>query len=472
MIPSGREGARLHVLAAPRRRAGAVGNPAEVARDEPIAIGLEVAREHVVAVAEVEIGAHEIPLRVVGGIRGAEEVARAARIRQREQIHHLARDRIDALGRNRVVRERQSGLRIAHGAREDAVALVDGRHRGRANHALGEPCRLDVAEEERFALDDRAAEVAAEVVLLVIRLRRALTDREEIIRVEFVVAQELVRGSVQRVRTRLRGDADGGARRLAELRRVRARDDLELADRIHRRPRHLRRQFLDVFGNRVVVEAVEQEIVLQRTDAVHVDAARAARRRAARLFRVAIALHAGGEAEQVVPVTQRQRQVGDLRLADDGAERRLLRVDERRRRFHADALLERADGEREVEARALARLAESLQLDVDDVLAGDERRDDVTALCIGDCLRGDVGADVHGRHRGARYHRVGLILDSPGDRGAFHLCRSIRRRRQQQHAGDYGVQHSRHELFLRWRLIVMADGENAAPPLKCQGAVR
>jgi hypothetical protein len=62
---------------------------------------------------------------------------------------------------------------------------------------------------------------------------------------------------------------------------------------------------------------------------VDVDAAGAAGGGAAGLLGVAVALDAGGEAEQVVPVAQRQRQLGDFGLADHRAQRRLLGVDQR-----------------------------------------------------------------------------------------------------------------------------------------------
>ena len=121
---------------------------------------------------------------------------------------------------------------------------------------------------------------------------------------------------MEAVGARLGRDADRRARRPAVFGRVRAGDDLELLNRVHRRPRHLRRQLLDVLRDAVVVHAVEQEVVLQRARAVHVDAAGAAERRAAALLGVAIALHAGHEREQVVPVADRQRQVRHLRSAE------------------------------------------------------------------------------------------------------------------------------------------------------------
>ena len=185
-----------------------------------------------------------------------------------------------------------------------------------------------------------------------------------------------------------------------------------------------------------------------------VDAAGASGRGAARLFGVAVALHAGREAEQIVPVAQRQRQLRDFRLADDRAERRLFGVHQRRHRFDADALLEAADREGEIHARALtriqrdalARLAESLQFHLDDVFAGNQRADDIRALRIADRDRRNVRRDASCRHRGARHHRVGLILHRTRERRALHLRVRVRRRReQQQRAAAHGVQPSPHD---------------------------
>src|SRR4029450_12717139 len=94
--------------------------------------------------------------------------------------------------------------------------------------------------------------------------------------------------------------------RAAVFGRERAGDDLELLYRVDRRPRHLGREFLDVLGDAVVVHAVEQEVVLQRTRSVDVDAAGAAERRAAALLGVAVAFDTGHEREQGGPVGKRQ----------------------------------------------------------------------------------------------------------------------------------------------------------------------
>ena len=106
-----------------------------------------------------------------------------------------------AIGGDRVVGKRHAGERIADRARQDPLPLERGRHDGLPRHALRQPRPLAVSEKERFATHDRTAEVATKVVLLVIGFGGMLTDREEIIGVEFVVPQVLVAGAVERIRT-------------------------------------------------------------------------------------------------------------------------------------------------------------------------------------------------------------------------------------------------------------------------------
>ena len=95
-----------------------------------------------------------------------------------------------------------SGSRI--GAGEDAAALVVGHHASGAQHALLDARRLEVAEEERAVAHHRAAEVAAELILVVRRLRLIGPLGEEVVRVERVVAEEVVRRAADAVGSGLR----------------------------------------------------------------------------------------------------------------------------------------------------------------------------------------------------------------------------------------------------------------------------
>ena len=159
------------------------------------------------------------------------------------------------------------------------------------------------------------------------------------------------------LRARLGVDDDGRAGRPAVLGGVGAGHDLELVDRVHRRPRNLRRQLLHVGREAVVGHAVEQEVVLQAAIAVHADAAGAARRRAAGLLGVAVALDAGHQREQVVPVADRQRQLVHFVAVDDRAEHRGFSVlSSGVTPFDRDRLADRSDRQRHVEARTRADL--------------------------------------------------------------------------------------------------------------------
>ena len=137
-------------------------------------------------------------------------------------------------------------------------------------------------------------------------------------------------------------DDDGRAGRPAVFGGVGARDDLELVDRVHRRPRQLRGQLLHVGREAVVGDAVEQEVVLQAAIAVHADAAGAACRGAAGLLGVAIALHAGHHRQQVVPVADRQRQLVHFVAVDHGAEHRGLGAEQRRDALDRHRLADRS----------------------------------------------------------------------------------------------------------------------------------
>ena len=72
-----------------------------------------------------------------------------------------------------VAREGLAGERVADGVGEDPRALVDRGHAREARDAARDARALVVDEEEGLVLDDRAAEVAAELVLVVGRLGTA-----------------------------------------------------------------------------------------------------------------------------------------------------------------------------------------------------------------------------------------------------------------------------------------------------------
>src|SRR5205823_2721306 len=109
-------------------------------------------------------------------------------------------------------------------------------------------------------------------------------------------------------------------RRAAVLGGVGIGGDLELLYRVDRRPHHLRSQFLYVLRDRVVVDAVQQKIVLQRVHAVNADTARASETGAASLGGKPRALNARHHRQQVVPAPQQQGKARHIVGVDDAAE--------------------------------------------------------------------------------------------------------------------------------------------------------
>jgi len=168
---------------------------------------------------------------------------------------------------------------------------------------------------------------------------------------------------------------------------------------------------------------------LQAPVAVHVDAAGPARRRAARLFRVAIALHARNHREQVVPVADRQRQLGHFLAVHHRAERGRVRGDERCDALDLDRLANRPDGQRQVEARTgadheLDGLLEALEaggLRLHQVLARHEVHGEVRAVVGRRDRRGDAGLDVGDGDLRLRDHGIGRIADDAAQRRAIDL---------------------------------------------------
>src|SRR5205823_5909632 len=130
-----------------------------------------------------------------------------------------------------------------------------------------------VEKEEQPISHKTSAEVGAELILNVLRLRNSSAIIEEVVGVEDSIAQKLVRGPVIRITAALCRNADQRTRATAVLSRIRIGAHLELLNRVHRWAHDLGRQLLNVFRNRVVVHAVEDEVVLQRAHSVDVGSA-------------------------------------------------------------------------------------------------------------------------------------------------------------------------------------------------------
>lgn len=98
----------------------------------------------------------------------------------------------------------------------------------------------------------------------------------------------------------------------------------------------------------VVNARKSDEVVLKLPDAVHVEAARAARAGAAALIRVSLALHARHQIHQVVPTSQQEWELGDILVIHHRAERRVLRGEHGGSGLHRRDSSDRAHRQREV----------------------------------------------------------------------------------------------------------------------------
>ena len=256
---------------------------------------------------------------IVPGHRvGEKVVGRAIQIWGRKKLHDVERGTIQAVGRNHidlpVVRDRISNqhgvapgtseavrsrgvkhrarveLRVARTSRPSSLIawrkqvageqvgeipapfsalLRTQRNRGDVGLRLPDPRPLVIGKEEQLVLDHRTAECGAELVLLERHDRRGGIV-EIVLGVERRVAQEFVDTAVKLVAAGLQQDVDD---------RSAAPDVgpeivglyLEFLDGINRGLNHLNADLLFV-----VIEAVEQEVVVRRGQAVGLDRTRAA----------------------------------------------------------------------------------------------------------------------------------------------------------------------------------------------------
>ena len=227
--------------------------------------------------AVVDLAVHlDVELVAVGlGERELLEVVGAAGgDRLRQVVEDFLGERGDGCLRNRRVGGiDDAGLRVDDGDGQDASAVVE-RGQGREGPAALEVAEaFIVAEEEDAVLDHRAADVAAELVLLERGLQECGRAGSEGVAdgVEIGVPKEVVRRAVQLVGARAHGDVDGGTAAAAVFSAVVVGDDLELGDGIRGGLRHLVRETLVAGAVGVVVHAVQQVVVVGAAEAVHIE---------------------------------------------------------------------------------------------------------------------------------------------------------------------------------------------------------
>ena len=192
-------------------------------------------------------------------------------------------------------------------------------------------------EIERATFADGPAERESELVLLErVRVRFAVTRAIEVVegvaRVEDVIAEEFVRRAVDDVGSRFDADVDHGSGAAPELGGVVARLNLEFLDRVDVRHQDLRLPILDAHHLRVVVDAVEQEAVLDRPLPMAVET-RLPLNVAER------GQHSCGERRQLRKVPAVHRQLTDLRSADRVRQSRRVGLEERSRTSHRNRIV-------------------------------------------------------------------------------------------------------------------------------------
>src|SRR5262249_44341858 len=154
------------------------GNAAEIARDKPIAYGECVASKNAVLGRRLPVAAEIVTVRVIQQTRVAGEIVGLSRGigGLREQVHQLARHRVDARSVNGVIREGLAGSEIVNrrigdagsagsGGRKYTGAFVGQRHGGDARDSAADPGAFVIEKAEQLVFLDGAAEIAAELVL-------------------------------------------------------------------------------------------------------------------------------------------------------------------------------------------------------------------------------------------------------------------------------------------------------------------
>ena len=158
----------------------------------------------------------------------------------------------------------------------------------------------------------------------ILRLHQTGPIGEEIVGVQDTITQIFVSHPVYLIGSALGGNVNSRSRRAAQLGRIRIRSDLELLDGVDRGANDLCRQLLNIFGNRIVVDAVDHEVVLHRVDTMHVEAAGAIEAGAAALAGEPVALHARHDGHQIVPTAQQQGKPIHIIAVDHVSQRRVL----------------------------------------------------------------------------------------------------------------------------------------------------
>ncbi len=230
--------------------------------------------------------------------------------------------------------------------------------------------------------------------------------------------------------------------------------DLELLDRIRRRPQH------EAGVERVVIgRAVHQEVVGLVAHAVDVEAAgrvaESARRRIARLTAETARRrhHAGNQCAELREIAAVERQIDDLLFVDDNAVGRVAGLDERDFGVDGDRFGELADLELERRARRFGhgdadtialRCPESLQRRFHGVAAGGKLWNRVETVGAADRAAHGAGRGVGRLNRHAGQHAARRVGDD-----AVNLSGRLRVNPRRAQNGDDDDGKDKHCAFHR-----------------------
>ena len=311
------------------------------------AILQEVAIEQVPLIAELVVESQHVLVErlILFGRRG--EVVLPGRgasdVGQRHEREELQGRGADPIGGNLVAGKRQAVERIANHPREAAEvagSFLGRGHDGLAGQAPAQPEPFEGPEEEGAVLREGSAERSA---VLVLRQGRRIGGGKIILRLEAIVSIELPHAAVQRVGARLGDHLHNRPGVAAEFGGEVARLDLEFLDGVDVRPRLHR-----VTAERHIGHAVELEVVrvlpLPMHDVVHIRRRLSPRR------------HAGGQQPQAGEIAAAQRQLENLFLCDDLADRRRGGLHGDARGHDRDGFVQVAELQDGVDARGLVHL--------------------------------------------------------------------------------------------------------------------
>ena len=270
---------------------------------------------------------------VVEEVANHPEVAGAGVVRRRNGRCQDLGKLGEPAGGDLIAGERQTRERVDDRRRDARKVAAQQRlrgHRREKRTALSRAQAFESAEHEHLVGHHRSAGGESVLVALVRRLRRG----KVVLRVESVVARELVGRAAEAVRSRLRDDGDDrlplailGGERIAQK-----------AHFLHRVERRVQRQIVE--AQRPDVDAIDR--VIGRTVTApfdgHVLVATAAGSAELSASIERLRRDAGGERGERQHAATIQRQILDHLFRDDLTDRRALRLQQRRLASHRDLL--------------------------------------------------------------------------------------------------------------------------------------